>query len=365
MAEFRAGGRGNIDASEAKKDAWPMDTPPPLPDSATPPPLPVVQPSGFKLGWPILAAWGLYAVIRLWIFVVQTEHPSTFAVGEFSGELVASFVIPLGLAALFWRLCRRSFVARDVTFFVVLGIVLLGHLNRASQRQGAMREMHDISTEQREVTRRAVAEGKPVDPEQREKLAQRTGEQFDKMAQNSSGAERAIAEACKAFTDKIFACSRRYEQTAAAVTELKIWNLEQFEDEGKIESCRKTVQAFMDANAELTEFQDMTGNGLRRELVLHKLSQKEVEDTMNGYFKSATSRMSVVFQIRETDRQIGEMMMEYLNFVEANRTTWTKDDKGLFTFATKEALKTYNDIITRVNQFSAGQAGLKKQLIAR
>jgi hypothetical protein len=346
-----------------------MDAPPPLPPAAapipeTPPPGP---PPAFKLP---LAAWiavGLYAALKVTLFVIRPGPASPYATGELIGEIVAMFLFPTIVALLVWRLAGRTKEAGTYTFFGVFALAVLGQFAQFARRAQAGGELRQIAAESRRIQaeqRTTLDQKGTMDDRQSVALAERASDQLGKLAETSVGHQRDLATASKAYMDHMLAVKRRYDDAIANLGGEDFWKLASLADPEALAARRQTVRAFMQANEQLSALQDEAGTAFRRELTTRGANERDIADAMASYKKSAGPRLPWLVKIRETDAQIGQAMLDFLDFAEANRGKWHKNESdGKIVFDATDAPATYREILARVNEASTAQAEYQKQLL--
>lgn len=346
-----------------------METEPPV--LATPPAAPA-KPATFKL--PLLAwvLWGASAVVGVGFFLLRRTPATPFAIGELMGMIVGMLVFPSIVALVCWHLSRRSQGAAAAGFYVTFGLLVLGQVSqfatRALVNADAEKEMKKIREEQQAVRaeqRAALAKGDELDETKSMALVERSRAQFGKMAENTSGRQRVMAQAGQAYLADLLAAKQRYDEAVANLQLETFWELKEIGPGDGAAVRRRNIRAFAQANAELTALQSADGKGFMRTLQQHALSETEIRDAIAGYREKAGSRLAAMARVREGDAQLAQVMLEFVDFGESVHGHWQAEAAtGNILFADDAALARYQKIMERVNAIAADQAEAQKVLFA-
>jgi len=338
-----------------------MDTPPQVP-----PPLPPHP--RFNLSRGAWIAWAAYAVLNLALFLIRKSPADAYHIGELFGGTVGALILPTILALIVWRLSGRSAVAGSATFYVVFGFVMLGQLSqfaRKSESSAAMNQLAKESQQLREEQRAALAQGRPIDDAKAVKLAERASANLAAEAANSSGNDRLVAEASKAFMDEVLAVKKRYDQAIVGIDADNFWSLAKFSTGAPAEARREAVRAYVKASTEMRELYDEDGSAMRRQFESRGASAQTIRDALAGYKKGAGTRLPLLRKIRDCESQLAQVMQEFIDFAEANREQWHVDaTNGKIIFENQDLLDRYNGLIKRSNEISAEQTEYQKKMVA-
>ena len=334
-----------------------VPTPPLLTEEPTPP--------GFKIAPGAVIAWGAYAALRILLLCLRTAPVEATAISELIGELVALFLIPAVFALIIWRVAGRSAKAGNATFFVVLGLAVLGQCSQLAQRAKNTAEFDRIRTEQKKVMaeqRTDLEQGRAIDTTKTEKLIQQAGTQFDEMAKNSSGRERNMAEAGKAYMEELLASKHRYEAAVTGLHAADFWNLASYPTAAATNDRRKAIHVFAQANADLMGYQDANATALRRVVSAHGATASQEQSAVDGYLQSTGARLPFLIKIRECDAQLAQTMLEFLDLTDAVRGKWKHNPtNGKLLLPDQATLTHYNELLKRVDTISKAQKDYQKR----
>ncbi len=340
----------------------------PEPAPLTPPPLPPPPPPP-RFTLPIAAwiAWGLYAVVMLTFAFKNGPPASAYAQGRVFGSIVGALLLPTLISWIAWRLCRRSPLARTLTFFVVLALSIFGQAGRAllrKQREDAFARLAQVDASMRAEQRAAAEKGQTLDPKRQAEFAERATAEFRNMTKNSDANTRSAAEAGQAMMLELSTAGRRYNEALAAVEVAAFFDLKALATAEQIAAKRAAVQAFAEANTAMQTLLAGGADRLQRELDKRGVSAAFARGTIAGYKESSAARVAIILKIRETDAQLATTLLAFLDVAEGRHGKWTiEQDTGKVLFETEAALERYNAAINQFNTISAEQADYQKQLV--
>lgn len=340
-------------------DPAPLPTPPPLPPAAPPPP---------KFTLPLVAwiAWGLYAVGMLVITLRAPGELSAFEWGRLSGNIVGVLVVPTLLAWLAWRLARRSNTARTVTFLAVFALFAAGQLLKAGKRgssRDAFANVTHIAHESRAAQKAALEAGGSVTPEQSEKFVTAAAAELKKVAANSTGNERAAAEAAQVLTERLMSANRRYAAALEGLGADTFFQFSSLDTPEKISARRRAVEEFAAANAEMEKIQSTGADVLKAELERRAVSAAYVRGTLTGYEASSREKMPLILKIRATDARLATLMLEFLDLAEGKRGKWELQSDGNVRFAQDEAAARHRQLLEDLDALAAEQREYQLKLV--
>jgi hypothetical protein len=342
-----------------------MDTP-----SELPPPLPPLEKKAesFSLPLAVWIAWDAYAAVRVALFAVGGTPATPYAIGELIGGLVGSLLLPGVLALLVWRIAGRSRRAGTTTFLVVFGMVVLGQVAQFARNAQANAGWKRLEAERRQLaadSAKEIKEGRPVDPKAQNKIIEKTRDQLDRMAGTGSAAARTLVAASKTYMDDLLAAKQSYDAALAKLSEGNFWELAPLAAAEVTARRRIVVRAFLLANTRLASLQDEDGAGFRRALAAGGAPAAEIDDAVKGYKKSTGGRLALIAKVRATDAAIGQAMLDFLDFADAQRGKWSqRESDAKIIFDDTDAVTAYNAILARVEAASAEQGKYQAELAA-
>jgi hypothetical protein len=334
---------------------------------AIPPPLPVPPKPKFTLPMSAWIAWGLFAMGRVALAFGGSGQMSAYQQGELFGGIVAMLLFSTFIAWVAWRVAGRSNIARTIGFFAVFALGLMGQVSTAMNRSSTKKALADFTTLQerhREAQRAAVNSGRPLDAKQAEKYGSDAAEQLRKVAENSTGDERAAAEAGKAFTERLLAANRRYNEAVAELQIDAFFQIAPLVDPEVIAGRRKRVQAFAGANAEMQKLHADGAALFQKELEQRRVSREFLRRTVAGYEESAGRKLPLILKIRETDSQFADAMLQFLDIAEGKHGKWVIKTGGKeVVFENTGTLARYNELLQLVDRLGGEQREYQKQLV--
>jgi hypothetical protein len=358
-----AGVLGSFDGPGKSFELFGMDV--------APPPLPEIEKPAFRLPWYAWLAWVLACILPIARAGVLGSRGALtpYEIGRVSGMLVGFLLLPTMVAWIAWRLSGRSVIARNIAFFGLLIVAFLGNTMRmASDARGQLAMNRAIAAQQKaeQLRREALANGKSPDStaireEQRKAAAARA-----EAMRSVSGDKKAILEADEAVNAGLRQAKAGYD---AAVQELHVGNffsLARLDSKETIATDRQHVQAFAAANKQL---QDRIAQGMAdfvREVRARNVSTSAEQQAVADYRTNSTPMLGPVAEIRESDGQLADVMLEFLDFADANFGEWNvAPGGGQVTFKSTDALARYNAIIGHLREVQARQAAAQQKLVGR
>jgi hypothetical protein len=339
---------------------------------AGPPPLPPRE----KFTLPPLAwvAWLVFAGVRFGILFATSPAPSAYQVGSATGHVLGGFLLGAIVAWVVWKYGGRSRKLTTAAFagalatsgLGLLGIVGMERAQQFQRRIEASAEIRKIGAETQSFQakqRAAAARGEKVDERAGEDLARRTAAQMDALAKNSSGQQRATAEAGKAYMDGLLAAKTRYERASAPIIAGGVWDLAQLASAEDVEKQRAVVQEFADANAEFARYHDESVTMFRREMEKRQLPAKVIDEEIAGAKRQAGQRLAFIAKIRALDADIAQTLLSYIDLAADNiGKTTANAETGKLQFTEVEARTRQNELLTHAQEIGQQQLEYQQRL---
>lgn len=312
-------------------------------------------------------AWGLFAIARVVLVAMRPGQLSPYQQGQMIGEIVAMWLLPTIVAWIAWRLAGRSKTAGTAGFFVAFALALFGQLSSAARRAStneALAGFKTLQEQQQQAQRAAIESGRPLDPKQAEKFVADAAAQLRKAAETGTPEDRAVAEAGKAFTERLLAANRRYNEAAAELRIDSFFQIAPLVDPDRIAERRKRVQAFADANTELQELQANGATLFQKELEKRRVSRENVRRTLAGYEEKAAQKLPLLLKVREIDGQLADTMLQFLDIAEGKEGKWRVEPGGKVVFENSATVTRYNELLQLVDRLGDEQREYQQQLVA-
>lgn len=346
----------------------PESIPPPASDSL-PPPLP--PPPRFTLPLAAWIAWGLWAAVLIARFVMEDRAHGPYEIGNLSGRIVGALLFPTLLAWVIWRFTGRRPLTRTVVFFAVFALSVLGQFapsrprRSSNQSDAAYNQLEQDRKKMEAEQRSAINSGKQPDREKAAAFVDRTAAQMGEIAKNSSGTDRAAAEAAQAFMADFVAITRRYNESAAALGVQTFFTLTPALTEEQIETKRRAVNAFAEANAQMQAAQSSGAERFKRELDKRGVPAARVRSELAGYESTTAAKIPLLLKIREADARLAEAMLDFLDLAAGKHGAWKADEAGGTPVFENPATSTrYDELIERVRTIGAEQVEYQQRVLA-
>jgi hypothetical protein len=126
---------------------------------------------------------------------------------------------------------------------------------------------------------------------------------------------------------------------------------------------KEIVRGFMDSNEEFRRFSSNSASIYKEELEKAKVSQSTLASEMAAFRTSSERVRGKVLEIRDTDRHLGEAMMEALALLEENWGKWYYNpEKTKIIFAGTKTLNQYNAFMQEMEAAATEQRRLQQGL---
>lgn len=355
-------------AGETRRWSMAPESMPPPPPAPLPPPLP--PPPRFTLPLAAWIAWGLWAAVLITRFVMEDRAHGAHEAGELSGRIVAMLLFPTLLAWVIWRFTGRRPLTRTLVFFAVFALSIIGQVSpsrprSSNQTDAAYNRLQQDRQKMEAEQRSALKSGKQPDPEKAAAFVDRTAEHMGQLAKNSTGTDRATAEAGQAFVADFAAITRRYNEAAAALSVSTFFTLTPALTEEQIETKRRAVNAFAEANAQMQAAQAGGAERLKQELEKRGVPTERVRSTLKGYESSTAAKLPLLLKIREADARLAEAMLDFLDLAAGKHGAWKVDEAGGTPVFENPATSTrYDELLERVRTIGAEQVEYQQRALA-
>jgi hypothetical protein len=239
--------------------------------------------------------------------------------------------------------------------------------NRAGRRDHTATTVNRLEQDQQQLAAEQDAarkSGRPIDRQKINSFAERTADHLRDLAKNASGNERAIAQAAQAVTAEFVAANRHYNEALAALNVATFFTLSPTLTEERIEARRQAVDEFIEANTHLQSVQTGGALRLRRELDKRGVPAAAVRSTLAGYEETTAPRIPLLLKVRETDAQLAEAMLDFLDLAAGRHGAWKAEEgSNAVTFENRATREHYNELLERVRTISAEQGEYQQRLV--
>ena len=317
---------------------------------------------------PRLNALGTAGVVFWIIFSVGYGFLMGTGVSYTGGFIAGMLVFGLLLAWLFgWMFSklfgdsRRTF---NIVFVMVLFIGLLGQfaqLGIAAQNQraiGTIQAANDRMTLGTvDMLDRAVA-GEDIGDEAEDQLDQMLGV-FEEVSGQVTGEERIMMEVSHQMLARIQKQMKRYNQALQRLEASGGVDPLTLETRQQIAERRKVIESFKSANEAFDQVYADLPTQMQTELENRGVSKANIRAYIRGM--SEQSRIDMIRQMRQKDREIVEAMLGMLEIFDKSFDQWYVDTDGLVVFERDRDVDHFNYYFNMLNAAATDQVALQKQ----
>jgi len=332
-----------------------------------PPPLPadVAAKRPFRLSAiSVLILLGAIA-FRVWVFFKFNDTPLTAATsGQFS-QLCGNIVGVLLLSGLFawiaWLMFRRSTVVGNIVFCLAV-IGFSGMTWQAAQNRHAMEAVNKVERDMAGNLRETLknAKGDPSSAlAQFNKLSDTLGQASSQM----SGRDKRAAEAGQHFTKMLSAKVQLYSDAYKPLSKAGFAQAKGIASKDDIGHRRGLVNAFGDANKQVTDFYKASERTFRTELEKENLDGPYIDQVLRGFRESAS--VDIVLRVRKCDEELVAQMNKLLDIYEREWGAWRVDDAGKVIFVNPDAVKEFNGAQKSIVEIAERQKAAQEEIIKK
>lgn len=335
---------------------------------AVPPPLPPPPKESFKLPWYAWLACAVVIAVPVVRALARSEPLSAYQVGYLIGTVTCFWLLPTVLAWLVWRVAGRSRIARDVTFFCVLAVIVLSSLTQwlnAGRRQRALQEAKAAEQDVERLQRAAVAQGQDANSEEIRAALRKAASARTAAGRSMSRRTQVVFEADEAVNAAFRAAQIKFEAAVRELQPATFFNIGRFTDRDVIATDREHVKAFAAANEALAERVRLAAFDFSRELRDRQLDETAVRDAVAQYRVNTTTRFTPIGKIREAESELANVMLDFLDFVETNFGAWDYESESKrVLFPDAATLSRYNALMLRLKNAQLRETTARKDLDA-
>ncbi|HZQ46218.1 MAG TPA: hypothetical protein VFC07_04340 [Verrucomicrobiae bacterium] len=267
-----------------------------------------------------------------------------------------------GQEGILWRSVRG--IVMGIAMLWLMGTGFVHGWQTAMQNRKAVAAITQASQEVREETKKDFNRDQKITVESAQPKLDKMKNALDGAAKDGSPETALLANASKAYLEKLQGLMNDYAATAKMLQSPPVLDMNGVDRQEQLQGKRKIVENFLAANEKFMAFVTKGDKAYRDELVRFKVPAATVEATLKGYRSTASERNFMLIKIRETDQRIGTAMLGMLDVLDANWGGWKYNkEKRNPLFSDASALEKYNDYFKEIKSAAAEQKQLQTQLV--
>jgi hypothetical protein len=187
----------------------------------------------------------------------------------------------------------------------------------------------------------------------------------DKAARETTGENAAYMKVLSADLQKFQNVQAAYKEAIRQLTDAHVMRTSDLTGREQLKTREAIVQKFLDVNVILEAFVKNHEQILHDELVGEHIPETGIASAIASFRKSSADQMPLVLEIRQTDRRMGNAMLQSLDLLDADWGQWHYDAaKTKLIFQNTATLQKYNSAIREINSAQADQAVSQQKLKA-
>lgn len=326
----------------------------------------------------LVAVLGPIAVFLLYAFYGafddgKAETPMTTVQLTLLAAGVVLFIISL-VAALYATLARysradNSCQKRGVIGLVILGLILVGHFQKTEVlKRLAQQKTREQTAKTREAVDRLNEDWrkdfqKSGGTNSGQQHLERLQAEYQKASANLSGYDKLAFEAGAAYTARLQAEVKKYEQTVEAMRTAEVLAPVSNTTREQLAQNRQIVQRFVAANHSLSNFIFHSALHFQEEMKTRKIPEQVIEQNLKGFNQTSARQKPVIQQIRATDARIGQATLSLLDLLDTHLGRWKTDlQTGQIILPDETTVRKYQELLAEIDTAAEEQGKLQERL---
>ena len=251
---------------------------------------------------------------------------------------------------------------------LLLGLVVVGFISSAKKAKDRAKTNQSFNQVQR-LAREYQADLKKnfekegvlnPDSGQFEKLRK----SLDQASQDATGPDAAIAKGSSAYLGRMQLAVDGYQKVLARMQARPVLEMAGVTQKQDLQPKRDLVGEFLVANEKLTKTIASSEALYESELGKAGVPPDHKAAALKGFRKRAQPRNVIMMKIRETDKQLGEGMLELLSLLETHWGIWKVDQAAnVIRFDDEPVGDKYNSYLELLDTISTQQSDLQRELV--
>ena len=173
-----------------------------------------------------------------------------------------------------------------------------------------------------------------------------------------------VLDASAAYLTELQRLSKAYEVEFKTVQSAHVLTATNLTSKDQIQPRKQIVTHFLQVNDDVDRFVAASGSAFKNELVKRNVSQQRIQREVDAFRSASQPRTPLVREIRSTDRQIGNAMLNILALYESEWGRWRYDaQSGKVLFSDAATLGKYTDYLDQIGASARQQVALQRRLL--
>ncbi|MHC4112184.1 MAG: hypothetical protein ACYSUY_14020 [Planctomycetota bacterium] len=280
--------------------------------------------------------------------------------GELIGYASSAVMIPLIVVCLsrLWKSLRN--VRASYRIFAIASLIILfanvTSLQKIANRQMALEGLNDQMIANIESKKESILNQSQPAPSIDDDFATIT-DSINDVHSVVEDDEKKILEVLQAFGQETYVISKELQTVLD-----KVYSIENPKSKSDILSQKGIVQKYVDSSKKMSVYFRRSNARLRTLLLEKKVSQQQIEGFMSAYDKQYSSKAPIVGKLYSTHVEYGNVLLEYLDFLNDSWGKWSDSKEQGITFNDAGLSETYNDIVERMELLKTGINALELRM---
>ena len=173
-----------------------------------------------------------------------------------------------------------------------------------------------------------------------------------------------VLDASAAYLTELQRLSKAYDVEFKKLQAAQILTATNLTSKDQIPPRKQLVSHFLQVNDDVDRFVASSETAFKNELVKRNVSQQRIQLEVDAFHRASQPRTPLVREIRATDRQIGNAMLNILALYESEWGRWRYDAQvGKVFFSDTATLNKYNDYLDQIGASAQQQLALQRRLL--
>lgn len=173
-----------------------------------------------------------------------------------------------------------------------------------------------------------------------------------------------VLDASAAYLTELQRLSKAYEVEFKTVQSAHVLTATNLTSKDQIQPRKQIVTHFLQVNDDVDRFVAASETAFKNELVKRNVSQQRIQREVDAFRSASQPRTPLVREIRSTDRQIGNAMLNILALYESEWGRWRYDaESRKVVFSDAATLGKYTDYLDQISASAQQQVALQRRLL--
>jgi len=306
--------------------------------------------------------FGVVAALSLVLFVASFDK-TPYQIGELAGRLISFLLFPSLFAWIIWRLSGKKEKGGNVTFNIVLTLVLLGQIGQQGSNLQQSKILGEIQEQTDEFKKKALS----MDPQSDfnasyNGFVESVEEGLSSLSETSTGTEKKLYEIMSEFTADTQITVQNWLKAYTAVQSPRILDYSLLDGDEEFEYQRNVLRSYIEQTRAYDKLFAHMIPDLRQRLNVLGENHALVKEAIKGAAEKYDLQKPIFEPLIQVHAQYGQNLIKTLDFLQRNMGEWSYDNEELL-FSNENVLNEYNDLFEELRNNEATINTLSAKLL--